>query len=198
MSKSRIYIILAVVVAGLFLMGRYNSMLKLSTEVDNAWANVETVYQARADKVKGLAAIVKNAADFEQETLTEVIEARAKATSVNISADNLTPENFAKFEQAQNQLTGSLQRLLLTVERYPDLKAVQAYRDFQHQYEGIENRIAVARKDFNGVATKYNYSIRKFPNVLLSGIFGFDEKPLFKASEGSEDAPEMDDLLNRD
>ena len=201
MSNSRVLTIVVLVLLGVVGCGgcnSYNGMLKKSKVVDQKWADVETSYQARADKVKGLASIVKNAADFEQETLTQVIEARAKATSINISADNLTAENLAQFEQAQSQLSGSLSRLLATIERYPELKAVQAYRDFQHQYEGIENRILVARQDYNAAATDFNFTIRKFPNVLYSGILGFDQKPLFKAQEGSENAPDMDDLLNRE
>lgn len=197
MSNSKILIGIAIV-AVLFVGCSYNGMLKKGRVVDQKWADVETTYQARADKVKGLASIVKNAADFEQQTLTDVIEARAKATSINISASNLTAENLAQFEQAQSQLSGSLSRLLATIERYPELKAVQAYRDFQHQYEGIENRIATARQDYNKAATSYNISIKRVPNVLYSGMMGFDEKPLFKAQQGTENAPDMDNLLNRD
>lgn len=196
MSKNLIWIG-AIVVVGLMLITGYNGMLTSSKKVDQKWADVETAYQARADKVKGLASIVKNAANFEQETLTAVVEARAKATSINISADNLTAENMAQFEEAQSQLSGSLSRLLATIERYPELQAVQAYRDFQHQYEGIENRIATARVDYNEVATTHNTKIKRFPNVLYSGILGFDEKPLFKSNPGAEDAPDMDGLLDR-
>ncbi len=188
----------ALVIVGLWIFRGYNGMLTSSEQVNQSWADVETAYQARADKVKGLAAIVKNAAEFEQETLTDVIEARAKATSINISADELTPENLAKFEAAQNQLSGSLSRLMLTVERYPDLKAVQAYRDFQHQYEGIENRISTARKDFNAKATAYNIKIRRIPNVFISGMLGFDKRPLFKSQEGSEYAPDLEGALDMD
>jgi len=153
MGKNKMWIIIAIA-AVFWIAMSYNGMLTSGKKVDQKWADVETAYQARADKVQGLASIVKNAADFEQETLTAVIEARAKATGINISADNLTAENLAQFEQAQAQLKGSLSKLMLVVERYPELQVVQAYRDFQHQYEGIENRIASARVDYNEAATK--------------------------------------------
>ena len=175
----------------------YNNMLGQEKTVEQKWADVEATYQSRADKVKNLAAIVKNAADFDQETLTQVIEARSKATSINISADELTPENLAKFEQAQSQLSGSLSRLLATIERYPDLKAVQAYRDFQAEYVGIENRIRVARQDYNLAVRDYNFAIEKFPNNIFSNMLGFESKPSFEAAEGSEDAPDVGDLLER-
>ena len=177
----------------------YNGMLEQEKTVEQKWADVEATYQSRADKVKNLAAIVKNAADFEQETLTQVIEARSKATSINISTDDLTPENLARFEQAQAQLSGSLSRLLATIERYPDLKAVQAYRDFQAEYSGIENRIRVARQDYNAAVKQYNFTIEKFPNNLFNSWLGtgFESKPMFKAAEGSEDAPDVGDLLER-
>ncbi len=189
--------IIIAIAAVIWIAMSYNGMLSSGKKVDQKWADVETAYQARADKVQGLASIVKNAADFEQETLTAVIEARAKATGINISADNLTAENLAQFEQAQAQLKGSLSKLMLVVERYPELQAVQAYRDFQHQYEGIENRIASARVDYNEAATNYNIKIKRLPNGLYSGMLGFDEKPLFKSNPGSENAPDMDDALNR-
>ena len=196
MGKNKMWIIIAIA-AVIWIAMSYNGMLTSGKKVDQKWADVETAYQARADKVQGLASIVKNAADFEQETLTAVIEARAKATGINISADNLTAENLAQFEQAQAQLKGSLSKLMLVVERYPELQAVQAYRDFQHQYEGIENRIASARVDYNEAATNYNIKIKRLPNGLYSGMLGFDEKPLFKSNSGSENAPDMDDALNR-
>ena len=196
MGKNKMWIVIAIA-AVIWIAMSYNGMLSSGKKVDQKWADVETAYQARADKVQGLASIVKNAADFEQETLTEVIEARAKATGINISADNLTPENLAQFEQAQAQLKGSLSKLMLVVERYPELQAVQAYRDFQHQYEGIENRISTARVAYNEAATNYNIKIKRLPNGLYSGMLGFDEKPLFKSNPGSENAPNMDDALNR-
>lgn len=194
-KKSIIWIAAAAI---LLMLGcsSYNGMVKLDQTVDQKWADVETAYQARADKVQNLAAIVKNAANYEKETLTAVVEARAKATSVNISADNLTAENLAQFEAAQNQLSGSLSRLLVTLERYPELQAVQAYRDFQAEYAGIENRIRVARMDYNEEVKNFNVKIKRLPNVLYAGALGFHEKPLFKAQEGTEKAPSVDDALN--
>ena len=186
--------IVIAIAAVIWIAMSYNGMLTSSEQVNQKWADVETAYQARADKVQGLASIVKNAADFEQETLVAVIEARSKASSVNISADNLTPENMAQFEQAQSNLKTAINVL---IERYPEVQAVQAFRDLQHQYEGIENRISTARVAYNEAATNYNIKIKRLPNGLYSGMLGFDEKPLFKSNPGSENAPNMDDALNR-
>lgn len=169
----------------------YNGTIGLDEDVKKQWSNVENAYQLRADKTQNLVAIVKGAADFEQETLTGVIEARAKATSINISADNLTPENLRAFEEAQQQFTGALSRLMLTVERYPELKAVQGFRDFQAQYEGMENRIGVERRKYNDVARNFNTRIKRFPGNLLAGMFGFSEKGYFEAREGTDVAPEI-------
>src|SRR5690606_36660402 len=144
-----------------------------------------------ADKTQNLVAIVKGAADFEQSTLTQVVEARAKATSINISPGDLTPEKVRAFEQAQSQFSGALSRLLVTIERYPDLKAVQGFRDFQAQYEGMENRIGVERRKYNDVARDFNTRIKRFPGNLLAGVFGFTEKGYFEAREGTETAPEI-------
>lgn len=181
-------------VVGLWLWSSYNGMVRAEEPIATAWGNVETEYQSRADKVQVIAKIVKNAANFEKQTLTDVIEARSKATSIQLDVNDLTPENLAKFEQAQGQLTGALSRLMLTVERYPELKATDAFRDFQAQYEGIENRIAKARRDFNGAIKPYNVKIKKFPKNLIAGLFGFVEKAYFKASPGSENAPTDIDL----
>ncbi len=197
MGKNKIWIIvLGALVLWVFMS--YNGMLTAGKKVDQSWADVEAAYQARADKSKGLAAIVKGAADFEQETLTAVIEARSKATGINISADNLTPENIAKFQEAQGQFSSALSRLMVVIERYPDLKAVQAYRDFQHEYTEMENAIKTARIDYNESATNYNIKIKRLPNGFYSSMLGFEEKAVFSANEGSEDAPEMEDLLKRD
>lgn len=169
----------------------YNGTIGLDEDVKKQWSNVENAYQLRADKTQNLVAIVKGAADFEQETLTGVIEARAKATSVNVTADNLTPENIRAFEEAQQQFTGALSRLMVTVERYPELKAVQGFRDFQAQYEGMENRIGVERRKYNEVAREYNTRIKRFPGNLLAGMFGFSEKGYFEAREGTDQAPQI-------
>ncbi|MCB9262040.1 MAG: LemA family protein [Flavobacteriales bacterium] len=175
----------------------YNGMLTQSKKVDEKWAMVESAYQARADKVKGLAAIVKNAADYERQTLTDVIEARSKATSVNISADNLTPETLAQFEAAQSQFTGALGKLLAVIEQYPDLKAVQLYRDFEYSYDELENQIKFARNEYSTAATDFNIKIKRIPNVFYASILGFYEKPLFKSNPGTENAPNVNDALKQ-
>jgi LemA protein len=169
----------------------YNGTIGMDEDVKQQWSNVENAYQLRADKTQNLVAIVKGAADFEQETLTGVIEARAKATSINLSADQLTPENIQAFEQAQQQFTGALSRLMVTVERYPELKAVQGFRDFQAQYEGMENRIGVERRKYNEVARNFNARIKRFPGNLMAGSFGFTEKGYFEAREGTDAAPQI-------
>jgi len=172
-------------------IGFYNGTIGLNEDVKKQWSNVENAYQLRADKTQNLVSIVKGAADFEQETLTGVIEARAKATSVSLNADQLTPENLQAFEQAQQQFTGALSRLMVTVERYPELKAVKGFQDFQVQYEGMENRIGVERRKYNDVAREFNNRIKRFPGNLLAGTFGFTEKGYFESKEGTEVAPEI-------
>jgi LemA protein len=169
----------------------YNGTIGMDEEVKNQWSNVENAYQLRADKTQNLVAIVKGAADFEQETLTGVIEARSKATSINLSADDLTPENIQRFEAAQQQFTGALSRLMVTVERYPELKAVKGFQDFQAQYEGMENRIGVERRKYNEAARHFNTRIKRFPGNMLAGTFGFTEKGYFEAREGTDVAPQI-------
>ena len=170
----------------------YNGIVKQDENVKKAWNNVEAEYQNRADLVDNLVSTVKGAADFEQQTLTAVVEARAKATSVNINADNLTPEKIAEFQAAQGQLTGALSRLLATVEAYPTLKATDNFKQLQGQLEGIENNIKTARKTFNEAVNVYNTKVRSFPMNILSGIFGFSPKEGFKADAGAEKAPKVD------
>lgn len=172
-------------------IGFYNGTIGLNEDVAKQWSNVENAYQLRADKTQNLVAIVKGAADFEKETLTGVIEARAKATSVNLDVNDLTPENIQAFEQAQQQFTGALSRLMVTVERYPELKAVKGFQDFQVQYEGMENRIGVERRKYNDVARDFNNRIKRFPGNMLAGMFGFTEKGYFEAKEGTDSAPEI-------
>lgn len=185
-------VLLAVVlIIGMYAMNFYNGTVGLNEDVGKQWSNVENAYQLRADKTKNLVEIVKGAAEFEKETLTEVIEARAKATSVNINANDLTPEKMAQFQQAQDQFTGALSRLMVTVERYPELKAVKGFQDFQVQYEGMENRIGVERRKFNDVARDYNTRIKRFPGNMMAGFFGFQEKGYFEAAEGTENAPDI-------
>lgn len=170
----------------------YNKVVKQDEKVNTAWANVNTEYQRRLDLVDNLVNTVKGAADFEQETLTRVVEARAKASSVNFTADQLTPENMAKFEQAQGELSGALSRLLVTVERYPDLKATQNFLQLQNQLEGIENDVRGSRRSFNQEINTYNSMVRSFPMNLFAGMFGFTRREPFKAEEGAEKGPKVE------
>lgn len=170
-----------------------NGLVEREEGVEGAWAQVENQYQRRADLVPNLVNTVKGAANFEQETLTSVIEARSKATSINVSADDLNdPSKIAQFQEAQAQLSGALSRLLVTVERYPELKANNNFRDLQSQLEGTENRISTERKRFNDAAQSYNTSIRKFPASIIASIGGFDKKAYFEADEGAAQAPTVD------
>ena len=164
----------------------YNGLVKQDESVKKAWNNVQTEYQNRSDLVGNLVNTVKGAANFEQGTLTAVVEARAKATSVNINADNLTPEKIAEFQAAQSQLSGSLSRLLATVEAYPTLRATENFTKLQGQLEGIENNIKNSRKVFNDEINIYNTKVRSFPMNILGGIFGFRAKEGFKADAGAE------------
>ncbi|GAB3176687.1 LemA family protein [Telluribacter humicola] len=191
MSRALIIIIALVLVFGFFGCSTYNGLVNKDENVNEAWARVQSQYQRRADLIPNLVNTVKGAADFEKSTLQGVIEARAKATSINLSADQLTPENVQKFQQAQEQLSGSLSRLLVTVERYPDLKANQNFRDLQAQLEGTENRITVARNDFNTVVRDYNQSVRTFPAAMFAGVFGFQQKGYFEASQAAQTAPSV-------
>lgn len=169
----------------------YNSMVQLDENVKAKWAQVENAYQRRADLIPNLVNTVKGAAEFEQETLTQVVEARAKATSVNVDADNLTPEAIAQFQQAQGALSQSLGRLLATVEAYPDIKANQNFLQLQAQLEGTENRISVERRAFIEATQQYNSAVRQFPNNITAGIFGFKQKGSFTAEAGADQAPEV-------
>lgn len=191
--KKAIIPILIILAIGLFIytkaVGTYNQFVQTEETINGQWAEVETQYQRRTDLIPNLVNTVKGYADFEQETLTEVINARAKATSVNLNAENLTPENIAAFQQAQDELSGSLSRLLVTVEKYPDLKANQGFLDLQAQLEGTENRIAVARRNFNQSVQSYNSNLRIFPNSVFAGWYGFETKGYFEAAPGSENAP---------
>ena len=170
----------------------YNSMVKLDEQVTSQWAQVENVYQRRADLIPNLVNSVKGAAHFEKETLTLVIEARAKATSVNVDPTKLTPESIAQFQAAQGAISQSLGRLLATVEAYPELKANQNFLELQAQLEGSENRITVERQKFNTVTQEYNSSIRTFPNNLTAGMFGFKTKGYFQAEAGANKAPKVE------
>ncbi len=194
MNKKWITIIIVVVALFLvynFFSGKYNSMVTKEETVNTEWSNVETQYQRRNDLIPNLVNTVKGFAQQEKEVLTGVTEARAKASSINLDANNLTAENMQQFQAAQGQLNSALSRLLVTVEKYPELKSNQNFLELQAQLEGTENRIAVARKRFNETTQDYNTYIRKFPNTMLAGMFGFERKALFAADEGAENAPEV-------
>ncbi|HEX2919742.1 MAG TPA: LemA family protein [Bacteroidales bacterium] len=177
----------------IFLWGTriYNGMVTMQETVTSQWGNVETQYQRRADLIPNFVNTVKGAANFEQTTLTQVIEARAKATQVTVDPENLTPEALQQFQQAQGNLSSALGRLMVVVEKYPELKATQNFRDLQVELEGTENRISVERRNFNEVAKTYNTYIRRFPQNFLAGMFGFESKPYFESMEGAEKAPEV-------
>lgn len=179
------------VIIGMFSVGRYNSLVKKNEGVDKSWSEVEIQYQRRADLIPNLVSTVKGYAAHEKEALTAVVEARAKATSVNIDPSNMTAADLKNFSNAQNGLSSALSKLMVVVEKYPDLKANQNFLQLQAQLEGTENRIAVARKRYVDVVLEYNSSIKTFPNVLLAGMFGFEEKPYFEAKEGTDVAPEV-------
>lgn len=183
--------VLVVIVLGIVSWGTkiYNNMVNMNEQVTSQWGNVETQYQRRMDLIPNFVNTVKGAANFEQSTLTQVIEARAKATSVNIDPTNLTQANLQQFQQVQGQLSSALSRLMVVVEKYPELRATQNFRDLQVELEGTENRISVERRKFNEVALSYNTYIRRFPQNFLAGMFGFQSKPYFEAEAGSEKAP---------
>jgi LemA protein len=186
-----------VVIVALLLLGGcgcsgYNTMVKEDQNVKGMWGNVQSEYQRRSDLIPNLVNTVKGAADFEKSTLEAVVNARAKATAMTVDPANLTPENIAKFQQAQGELSGALSRLLVTIERYPDLKANQNFRDLQAQLEGTENRIKVARNDFNSAVKTYNTTVKTFPNNIFANMFGFAEKGYFAADAGAEKAPSVD------
>ena len=197
--KSGVLILLAIVVVlGFIGCNGYNGLVKQDEAVKRAWNNVQTEYQNRSDLVGNLVNTVKGAANFEQNTLTAVVEARAKATSVNINADNLTPEKVAEFQAAQGQLSGALSRLLATVEAYPTLRATENFTKLQGQLEGIENNIKNSRKVFNDEINTYNTKVRSFPMNILGGLFGFHAKEGFKADAGAEKKVDVNfDDLNK-
>lgn len=190
--KTGIIVIIVLVLVGFWGCSSYNGVVKKDEVVQKAWGNVETQYQRRADLIDNLVSTVKGSAKFEQETLTGVIEARAKATSVQVNANDLSPEKIAQFQQAQGELSGALSRLLVSVERYPELRTTEQFQTLMAQLEGTENRIAVARNDFNTAVNAYNSSVRTFPTNLVAGLGGFQQKGYFKAAEGSDKAPKVE------
>lgn len=191
MKKWVILLIVAAVaiVGGGMLKNSYNDLVKAEEDINSVWANVESSYQRRVDLIPNLVNTVKGQANFEKETLTNVIEARAKATQTTIDPTNLTEENMAQFQQAQQGLNSALSRLLVSVEKYPELKAHEAFLNLQAQLEGTENRINVERNNFNAAVKEYNKQVRQFPTKLAAMLFGFQPKPQFKAEAGSEKAP---------
>ncbi len=195
MKKSIKTIIAVVAIVALFLIsftGRYNNMVSKDEVCSKAWSNVENVYQRRLDLIPNLVKTVQGAAEYEKGTLEAVVNARAKATSVQVDANNLTEESIEKFQAAQDQLGSALSKMLVTIERYPELKANQNFLELQSQLEGTENRIAVERNNFNTAVNEYNAMIRKFPNNIIAGIFNFDKKGYFKATAGAENAPSVE------
>lgn len=189
--KSFVKLLSVLMIAFSFQSCSYNEMVRKQENVDAQWAQVENAYQRRADLIPNLVNTVKGAANFERETLEAVIEARAKATSVNIDSKNLNEESLQKFEQSQSGLSSALSRLMVVVEKYPELKANQNFLELQAQLEGTENRITIERKNFNEAVKEYNSLIRSFPNNLFAGMFSFHTKAYFKGQEGSDVAPEV-------
>lgn len=185
----RLIFLAIMAMTGLTSCSTYNRMVNNEEAVNAAWANVETQYQRRADLIPNLVNTVKGYAQHEQSTLDQVVQARAKATSINLSADELTPENLAEFQRAQADVRSALGRLIAVSERYPDLKANQNFLELQAQLEGTENRIAVARGNFNTATREYNMSIRRFPANLIAKMFSFRPKPYFEADEQAAAAP---------
>ncbi|MFO8020903.1 MAG: LemA family protein, partial [Perlabentimonas sp.] len=183
--KTILYLLALVMIVPLFSSCGYNRMVSLEESVAAQWSNVENVYQRRMDLIPNLVNTVKGYADFEQQTLTQVIEARAKATQVTVDPTNLNESNIQKFQQAQGELSGALSRLLVTVERYPELKANQNFLELQAQLEGTENRIAVERRKFNEMVQSYNSYIRSFPRVIYASWFDFEKKAYFEADQGA-------------
>ena len=189
-----ILLVVAAVVLGVFFwfQGNYNNMVKMDEGVQAAWSQVENVYQRRADLIPNLVATVKGYAQHEQQTLEGVVSARSKATQISVDAENLTPENLAKYQKAQGELGAALGKLLAITENYPELKANENFLALQSQLEGTENRITVERNKYNQAARNYNTTIRQFPKNIVAGMFGFEKKPYFEAQEGAEVAPKVE------
>lgn len=185
-------ILLCLILLGGCGVSSYNSIVNKDEAVSTAWSNVENQYQRRSDLIPNLVNTVKGYATHEKSTLQDVVEARSKATQITIDPTNLTPEALQKYQQAQGQVGAALGRLLMIAENYPDLKANQNFLELQAQLEGTENRIAVARRNFNEAAKDYNVYIRKFPRNILASLFGFSKRPYFEAEEGAQQAPKVE------
>lgn len=192
MKKSTIILIAVIAAIAIWAISGYNGLVTMDEKVSGEWANVEAQYQRRADLIPNLVNTVKGYAKHEQETLEGVITARSQATQIKVNADDLTPEKLAEYQKAQGAITSALGKLLAITEKYPDLKANQQFSDLQAQLEGTENRINVARINFNQVAKEFNTSIRRFPKNILAGMFGFDKRAYFEAEEGAQQAPKVE------
>lgn len=197
MKKRYVSIIIILVLLALWGMTIYNGMVSRQEAVEQTVGNIQTAYQKRADLIPNLVATVKNYAEYEAGTLTAVVEARAKASSVILDSHNLTEENIKAFQAAQDEVSGALSRLLVTVEQYPELKANQNYLDLQEQLESCENAIANARRQFNETARNYNTYLRRFPNNIVASLFHFEKTPYFEASEAAQNAPNVGDLFEK-
>lgn len=192
-KTTKLLIIIGVIVLLILsFIGPYNNIVKKEETVSQAWANVESAYQRRLDLIPNLVKTVQGSADFEKGTLEAVVNARSKASSVQVDADKLDENSIAQFQAAQDQLSSALNRLMVVVERYPELKSTQGFLELQAQLEGTENRISVERNKFNEAVNGYNSYIRRFPTNIIAGIFNFDRKGYFKAAEGAENAPSVD------
>lgn len=193
MNKKWLIILIVVAILGVFSYTKYNGMVVLSEDAKTAWSKVESEYQRKSDLIGNLVKTVRGAADFERKTLTDVIEARANATKTQINVDDLTPENMAKFQQAQAGLSGALSRLLVSVERYPELKANQNFLKLQDELTSTENSVRTARNRFNDEVNKFNKSVKTFPNNIFAGVFGFRAMARYKADSDAEDFEIKDD-----
>lgn len=192
MKKSTLIIIAVLALLAVWGVTGYNGLVTMEENVSNQWSNVETQYQRRADLIPNLVNTVKGYASHEKETLESVMQARSQATQIKVNADDLTPEKLAEYQKAQGAVTSALGKLLAVSERYPDLKANQNFLELQAQLEGTENRINVARTNFNNTAKEFNTAIRRFPKNILAGLFGFEKRAYFEAAEGAEQAPKVE------
>ncbi|MBQ5392323.1 MAG: LemA family protein [Bacteroidaceae bacterium] len=191
MKKSTIITLVVIGLVAIWSISGYNSLVSSDEEAQTKWADVETQYQRRADLIPNLVNTVKGYAAHESETLQAVVEARAKATSVSIDPSNMSAEQIANFQKAQDGVSSALSKLLVTVEKYPDLKANENFKELQAQLEGTENRISVARRDYNDASRQYNTSLRSFPKNILASLFGFEKRAYFEAQTGTEQAPSV-------
>ncbi|MGI6815440.1 LemA family protein [Bacteroides sp. KG123] len=192
MKKSNIIIIAVVAILAIWGISSYNGLVTMEEDVNGQWSNVETQYQRRADLIPNLVSTVKGYASHEKETLEGVIQARSAATQIKVDVNDLTEEKLAEFQKAQGAVTSALGKLLAITENYPDLKANQNFLELQAQLEGTENRINVARTNFNNTAKEFNTAIRRFPKSILAGLFGFKKRAYFEAAEGAEQAPKVE------